>query len=287
MVYEEDRKPVPRVAAIHDLSGVGRCSLTVIMPVLSAMGAQVCPVPTAVLSSHSGGFGSFSFTDLTPQMHGFITPWRTLDLKFDSIYSGFLGSAEQISIVENFIDLFSADSTGTRPLVVVDPVMGDQGKRYQTYTDAMQQKMLGLAAKADLITPNMTEACFLLREPYRPGVKDMTDGRDLVMRLAALGPDSVVVTGVLLEDSSRCNLIYSHGDFQLLKYSHIPVHYPGTGDMFTSVLIGSLLKHGNLHQAVQAATDHVRATVEVTHACGTPEREGVLLERTLGRLMSK
>lgn len=282
-----EHTPVPRVAAIHDLSGVGRCSLTVIMPVLSAMGAQVCPVPTAVLSSHSGGYEGFSFADLTHQMGGFIQHWKSMKLRFDCIYSGFLGSVDQIAIVEDFIDAFSTEAAVPRPLVVVDPVMGDQGSRYSTYTNEMQLKMRRLVKKADLITPNMTEACFLLDVPYSPGIKDLETGTALVKRLADLGPGKVVVTGVLMEDGSRCNLAYARDDFYLVKYSHIPVHYPGTGDLFTSVLIGSLLRNADLPNAVATATEHVRATVEVTHNCKTPEREGVLLEKTLSNLISK
>lgn len=279
--------PVPRVAAVHDLSGIGRCSLTVVIPVLSAMGAQVCPVPTAVLSSHSGGYKGFSFVDLTTQMHGFIDHWKSLNLRFDCIYTGFLGSGDQIAIVENFIDSFSLAGNGKRPLVVVDPVMGDQGTRYSTYTDEMQLRMRRLVEKADLITPNMTEACFLLDEPYSPGVKSLEEGKVLVKRLADMGPGKVVVTGVLMEDGSRCNLAYARDDFYLVKYSHIPVHYPGTGDLFTSVLIGSLLRNADLQSAVATATEHVRATVEVTQNRNTPEREGVLLEKTLGDLIGK
>ncbi len=285
MQIEPIQSPVPRVAAIHDLSGVGRCSLTVVIPVLSAMGAQVCPVPTAVLSSHSGGYEGFSFVDLTAQMHGFIDHWKSLNLRFDCIYSGFLGSGDQIAIVEDFIDSFSMAGKDGRPLVVVDPVMGDQGTRYSTYTDEMQLKMRRLVKKADLITPNMTEACFLLDEPYSPGVRNLEEGTALVRRLADMGPGMVVVTGVLMEDGSRCNLAYGRDDFYLVKYSHIPMHYPGTGDLFTSVLIGSLLKKADMQSAVATATEHVRATVEVTHRCNTPEREGVLLEKTLGNLI--
>lgn len=276
---------VPRVAAIHDLSGIGRCSLTVVIPVLSVMGAQVCPMPTAVLSSHSGGFGQFSFVDLTCEMGGMIDHWKQLNLGFDCIYSGFLGSSAQIEIVENFIDSFSQTNDENRPLVVVDPVMGDQGKRYQTYTAEMQEKMRRLVAKADLITPNMTEACFLLGEPYNPIISDIEAGKTLLKRLAELGPSKVVITGAEMGDGSRCNLAYAREDFYLIKYSHIPVHYPGTGDLFTSVLVGALLKTGDLQSAVATATDHVRLTVEVTHAHKTPEREGVLLERTLGNLI--
>ncbi|MEE4604208.1 MAG: pyridoxamine kinase, partial [Desulfobacteraceae bacterium] len=155
------KNPVPRTAAIHDLSGFGRASLTVVIPILSCMGVQVCPLPTAVLSTHTGGFEGFSFKDLTATMEDIVAHWQQLDVDFDAIYSGFLGSPQQEAIVAGFIDTFSRPDQ----LVLVDPVMGDNGKPYTTMTPEMIRGMRSLIAKADVITPNFTEAAFLLDEP--------------------------------------------------------------------------------------------------------------------------
>ena len=154
---------VPKVAAVHDISCFGRCSLTVIIPVLSAMGIQVCPLPTAVLSTHLGGFKELAFCDFTGYMPAFFHHWKKEGIAFNGIYSGFLASEEQIDIVQQFIDEFSPN----QPLVVVDPVMGDEGKLYSIYTPQMQEQMKRLVRKADIITPNYTEACFLLGKTYQ------------------------------------------------------------------------------------------------------------------------
>ena len=153
----------PRCAAIHDLSGFGRCSLTIVIPVLSAMGVQCCPLPTAYLSTHTGGFPGYTFLDMTEAMEAAAAHWADLNIDFRAIYSGFMGSRRQLEITADFIRAFRRDHT----LVVVDPVMGDHGRPYRTYTPEMCRAMADLAARADLITPNLTEAALLLGEPYR------------------------------------------------------------------------------------------------------------------------
>ena len=162
-VEENVHNIVPRVAAIQDISGFGRCSLTVIMPILACMGAQVCPVPTAILSTHTGGFTNMTFTDLTDEMEAYINHWKEIGLGFDYIYTGFLGNEKQIDTVIDFCEGFKR--TG-KECIVVDPVMGDNGKLYKTYNVVMQEKMRDLVAKADIITPNLTEAMFLLKKEY-------------------------------------------------------------------------------------------------------------------------
>ena len=147
---------IPRVAAVHDISCVGRCSLTTIIPVLSCMGIQVCPLPTAILSTHLGGFKDVAFVDCTEHIDKFSKHWQSENIKFNCIYSGFLASEDQIGVVEKFIEDFAY----SHPLVLIDPVMGDEGKLYSVYNEKMQEAMKGLIAKADVITPNYTEACF-------------------------------------------------------------------------------------------------------------------------------
>jgi len=182
---------IPRVAAIHDISGFGRASLTVIMPILSNMGIQVCPMPTAVLSTHTGGFEGFKFIDLTDHLTDYMNHWKSLSLQFDSIYSGFLGSERQIEIVRQFIHDFKAENQ----LVVVDPVMGDDGKLYQTINDAMIDGMKELVADADMITPNITEAAYLLDREVPEDISDAAI-KDWLKALASMGPQYTVITSV-------------------------------------------------------------------------------------------
>ena len=274
-------RTLPRVAAVHDLSCVGRCSLTVIMPILSCMGIQVCPLPTAVLSTHLGGFSHVVFHDFSDHIPDFFAHWQQQGIAFDCIYSGFLASEQQIDVVSQFIDQFSAN----RPLVLVDPVMGDHGKLYSVFTPQLQEHMKRLIHKADIITPNYTEACFLLGETYSEQASDMNRLQDWLARLADLGPAKVVMTGVVANDTVM-TLGYdrSCGSFYQVANPFIPVRYPGTGDIFASVLAGALLKKAGLAKAMQQAVDFVSLCIEVTHQANTPAREGVLLESVLPQL---
>ena len=198
----------PRVAAIHDMSGFGRCSLTVAIPILSAMGVQCCPLPTAFLSTHTGGFEGFTFLDMTDEMSKVADHWASLGLTFQAVYSGFLGSERQIGVVEDFICRFRGPDT----VVVVDPVMGDYGRVYQTYTAAMCSGMARLAELADVITPNLTEACILAGVGYEEAMR--SDGLEAV-RLAACalreqGPSTVVITGIP-RGEQIVNAVFSFG----------------------------------------------------------------------------
>ncbi len=276
---------IPRVAAVHDMSGFGRCALTVIIPVLSSLGIQVCPVPTAIMSTHSGGFGDFAFTDLTDGMDAYIDHWKKLNLKFDCIYSGFLGSAEQIGIVSRFIDEFDDGEM----LVAVDPVMGDDGKLYKTYNLEMQQKMRQLVSKAHIVTPNMTEAAFLLEQEYTEKSITLEAAKHMLKALSLIGPDTVVITGTMIDEKGYCNIGYSKKEevFWLVKAKHVPVHYPGTGDIYASVLIGALLKGDALPVAMAKASQFVSEAASVTYSYSLPEREGVLLEKVLPLLQTE
>lgn len=269
---------VPRVAAVHDLSCFGRCSLTVIMPVLSCLGVQVCPLPTAVLSTHLGGFKQIAFCDFTDRMTGVAEHWQQEGVTFDCIYSGFLASPEQIGIVTQFIDSFSHN----RPLVLIDPVMGDEGKLYSVFTPVMQEQMKKLVQKADVITPNYTEACFLLGENYEEEAIDRGRIHEWLVRLADFGPPMVIMTGIPM-NRKIVNIAYDKqtGQFWEAANDHIPSRYPGTGDIFASILAGALLQQRSLPEAMQLAADFVALAVKTTYEAGTPRREGVLLEAVL------
>ncbi|MDF2633165.1 MAG: Phosphomethylpyrimidine kinase type [Pelosinus sp.] len=270
---------VPKVAAVHDLSCFGRCSLTVIMPVLSAMGIQVCPLPTAVLSTHLGGFKDLAFCDFTDHMPKFFHHWKKEGIAFDCIYSGFLASEEQIDVVQHFIDEFSPN----HPLVVVDPVMGDEGKLYSIYTPHMQEQMKRLVRKADVVTPNYTEACFLLGESYQDKMDDTKRMKEWLVSLGDFGPSIVVITGIPFINEKILTMGYDKKQnvFWEVFSDHIPAKYPGTGDIFASVLVGSLLQKDSLPVAMERAAEFVGLAIQSTFIGHTPTREGVLIEKVL------
>jgi pyridoxine kinase len=200
-------KKQKRVAAIHDISGFGKCSLTVALPILSAAGIETSVIPTAVLSTHTGGFEGYTFRDLSSDLPAFAKHWKSLDLSFDCLYSGFLGSAKQIEIVSEIFGMFKTEDN----LILVDPAMADNGRMYSTFAPSFAQGMAALCARADIIVPNVTEAVFLLGESYRPGPYEPAYIEGLLQRLAALGPPRVVMTGVFFnEDRKSTRLNSSH-----------------------------------------------------------------------------
>lgn len=268
----------PRIAAIHDLSGFGRCSLTVALPILSAMGAQCCPLPTAFLSTHTGGFQGFTFLDMTDEMPKVAAHWKSLNLEFDAIYSGFLGSARQIDVVEEFFYDFRQPNT----LTVVDPVMGDHGEVYKTYTPAMCAGMTRLARLADVITPNLTEAALLLGVP----LDALPSPRETVERLSLDGKRSVVLTGVSMSPGMTGAMCFDAktGRSEAVQTDFIAHEFHGTGDVFASVLTGALVQGRKLNDAAMLAAKFVRACAERTAAADLPMREGVEFEPLLGYL---
>ncbi len=277
------KNTVPKVAAIHDLSGYGRGSLMSIIPTLSAMGIQVCPLPTAILSNHTGGFEFYSYVDLTDRMEEYISMWRRLELQFDCIYSGFLGSPRQIGIVADFIDWFGrADN-----LTVVDPVMGDNGELYSAFTPAIIPEMRRLVHKANLITPNITEAAFLLERDCPARLSD-AEVKEWLVRLAELGPNIVVMTSVPDPGHENNTNVVAYDrqndSFWKVGCRYIPAEYPGTGDTFTSVLIGSLLNGDCLPIALDRGVQFIAQCIKASYGFNYPKRDGVLLEKELGIL---
>lgn len=267
-----------RVAAIHDLSGFGRCSLAVIMPVLSAMGIQCCPVPTAVLSTHTGGFEDIVIKDLTDYIRPALNQYKKLGIDFDSVYSGFLASAEQI---DHCLEFFSAYGSS---LKVVDPVMGDHGKPYRTYTPQLCKRMGELVDVADVITPNLTEAAILLDEKYP---LELTAG-EVKSWLARLCKRVriVVITGVPLSEGAIANVGCDRetGSFWRVDCDYVPASYPGTGDIFAGVLTGGLLRGDSLSIAMDRATVFTQIAIKNTYSYGTEPRNGVMFEPSLIRL---
>ncbi|MCL1848106.1 MAG: pyridoxamine kinase [Clostridiales bacterium] len=274
---------IPAVAAIHDLSGFGRNSLSVVIPILSTMGAQAVALPTAVLSTHTGGFEGYAFMDLTAFMKEAIDHWVKLDLRFQCIYSGFLGSPVQGGLVSGLI----SQQRRNEPLVVVDPVMADNGKLYDTMDMDMVEGMRRLIGDADVITPNLTEASYLLGEAYRWDIGE-DELKTWLTRLADMGPETVVITSAPLSrrglDTSVVAYNRQSGHFWRVPCKYIPANYPGTGDVFTSVLTGSLLQGDSLPVALDRSVQFVTQAIRASYGFDYPRRNGVLLERVLNSL---
>ena len=274
--------PAPRIAAIHDLSCFGRCSLTIALPVLPAMGCQCCPLPTALLSAHTGISG-FTFLDTTDEMRRISAHWSQLSLHFQAIYTGFLGSAPQINLVEDFLRRFHAPDT----LLIMDPVMGDHGTPYKTCTPALRQGLRELVAQADVITPNLTEAAILLDIPYHES--QTADASELVRALSLQGQRSVVLTGYAAAPGQVGALCYDRDTRQVeaVQTARVPQDFPGTGDLFASVLTGALTRGAPLLQAARTAVDFVGSCVARSVAEGAGEAEGVDFEPLLRQLTVK
>ena len=264
-------KRAPRIAAIQDISGFGRCSTTVVLPVLAAMGGECCPLLTACLSAHTAFPASEKAT--------------FLGVTFDAIYSGFLGSAGQIGLIEDFYRQFRREGT----LVLVDPVMGDHGKPYRTYTPELCGRMRDLAAQADVITPNLTEAALLLEEDYADLPRDEEGLRAWLERLSLDGRRSVVLTGVSLRPGAIGAGCFDRatGRIRFAMARQEPAQFPGTGDLFASVVLGAMLRGEPLETAAQRAAEFVQRCAAHTLALGTPVLEGVQFEPLLGELMQR
>lgn len=268
---------VKKVAAIHDMSGLGRCSLTAAIPILSVLGVQACPFPTAILSCQTG-YESFSFLDLTEEMVEYKSNWNDMGFKFDGIYSGFLGSDKQIDIVKDFI--ISQNCS----FVLVDPVMGDDGKVYKTYTKLMCEKMKNLVSYADITTPNITEACILADVDYSNGKLSLDEIQIIAEKICDLGPKKVVITGIL-KGNEIINYAYDKENkesfFTCKKRKE--TSYGGTGDIFASILCGILINNGGFKEAVFKATDFVYAAME--NSADDDIKNGVVFEPLLKELI--
>ncbi|MCL2396574.1 MAG: pyridoxamine kinase [Defluviitaleaceae bacterium] len=278
-------KKQKRVMAIHDISCVGRCSLTVALPILSAAGHDCGVLPTAVLSTHTGGFEGFTYRDLTQDIRPISAHWQGLGLGFDALYSGFLGSFEQIDLVA---ELFATYKTPDN-IILVDPVMADNGKLYTIYSPEMAKGMARLCAGADIIIPNITEACFMVDEEYREGPYDKPYIEKLLRKLAALGPKKVVLTGAWFDEAKLGAAIYDAAQNQIdyVFAPRIDGYFHGTGDVFGSTLLSGLLAGNTLAQATQIACDYVYECICITVDLDQERRYGVAFELALPGLIKK
>ena len=271
---------IPKAALFHDISAFGRCALSVIIPVIAALEVQPIAIPTALLSTHTGGFKDFSFLDLTDEMKKIIAHHEKLDIKFDAVYSGFLGSNKQVEIISEFIKKQKEKNA----FIFIDPVMADSGKLYSSYSDEMRRNMINLIRYADVITPNITETFFLLDMSFQapPYTKDFVN--NLLFRLMDLhfGIKTVIITSVELENGEY-GVAYGERDGEV-KYKFTNKHnvdYPGSGDMFSSIVCGYILNGYSFDQAVSYAVEYIDVVIKYTMKCGTPVREGLAFEKFL------
>jgi pyridoxine kinase len=267
-----------RVAAIHDISGFGKCSLTVALPILSAAGVETSVIPTAVLSTHTGGFEGYTFRDLTADLPAFARHWKSLDLTFDCLYSGFLGSGEQLAIVSDIFRMFKTKKN----LLLVDPAMADNGQMYSIFEPSFAKGMAGLCAHADIIVPNITEAAFLLGETYRPGPYEPAYIEKLLKGLSGLGPGRVVMTGVYFREEHLGAAVYDRAAGMDFAFGEkIDGWYHGTGDVFASALLGAMMNGFTLLDAAQIAVNFTAGSIRRTREAGTDVRFGVNFEQGL------
>jgi len=274
-----------KVAAIHDISGFGKCSLTVALPIISAIGVEACAMPTAVLSTHTGGIEGYTYRDLTEDMRPFARHWKSLGLHFDAVYTGFLGSFEQLEIVSEFIDDFKTEDN----LIVIDPVMADNGVLYGVFTPDFVAGMCKLCRKADVLVPNITEASLLVGEEYREGPYTKKHVEQLLKKLGKLGPSKIVLTGVFFDDVELGAATYDSrtGEITYALSRRIPGYYHGTGDVFGSVLVAVLLKGFSLPEAAEIAVYFTTESIRRTAEAKTDVRFGVNFEESIPGLLKK
>ncbi len=268
-----------KIAVINDISGFGRCSASVSLPVISHMRVQACLLPTSIFSNHTG-FASYYYEDFTDKMLQYMGEWKKLDLRFEGIASGFLGSAEQIEIVQEFIHQFRDERTQ----VIIDPVMGENGKSYPTYTEEMCDKMKHLVEYADILTPNVTEACMLTGMPFKEKDWQRKELLEMMARLRGLGAKKIVVSG--LDSGQFISNVVSEvpGECKLLRQKRVGKVRSGTGDIFASIIAADCVNGVDFETSVRKAAAFVQECIRVTERFDIPETDGVCFEEVLHKL---
>jgi len=268
-----------KIAVINDISGFGRCSMTVSLPIISYMQVQCCPVPTSILSNHTG-FEHYFFDDYTAKMKEYISHWERLHLSFHGICSGFLGSVEQIEIVEYFFKKFKEEHT----VVIVDPIMGDYGKPYGTYTDELCREMKKLTAYANILTPNLTEACILTERNYEQTTGTDRELAEIAYELSQMGPEKVVITGVP-QKSFLNNIVYERGKSPcFIRRKKRGVNRSGTGDVFSAILAADAVNGVGFSESVAKAADFIVMCIQRSMELDIPVTDGVCFEEVLYKL---
>ena len=271
--------PYKRILTVQDISCAGQCSMTVALPILSACGAETCVLPSAVLSTHTGGFGEVNFRDLTGDMPAIAAHWERADIRFDAITTGYLGSITQIQYVERILDTLMAPGG----ISVVDPAMADHGKLYRGFDEAYVKAMRRLCARGDILIPNLTEACMLTGENWKETFTQQELVR-ILEKLTALGAGCVLLTGVSLEPGKTGIALWENGEF--LHYSHEKTEksYHGTGDIFAAAFVGALMQEKPRFEAAKIAADYTALCIRKTFE-NPAHWYGVKFETALPQLM--
>ncbi len=274
-----DHNRQQKVALINDFSGFGRCSISVALPIISTLRLQCCPIPTSIFSNHTG-FPSYFFEDYTDRMSAYIQEWKKLDRSFSGLASGFLGSLDQIEIVRQFfLDFRTSDN-----LILVDPVMGDSGRLYPTYTLSMCHAMKELVAFADILTPNLTEACLLTGHPYHEGKWSLLDIRAMARELSAMGPKKIVITGIPQGDFIA-NFCYENDGQESIRRTHlVGTQRSGTGDIFAAILIADAIHQVPFQDSVRKASRFIKRCIQRSIELDLPLTDGVCFEEVLHTL---
>ncbi len=271
-----------KIVTIQDISCFGKCSLTVALPIISAMGIETAVIPTAVLSTHTGGFTGYTFHDLSDDITDIANHWKSLDLRFDAIYTGYLGSASQMRIVSDFFDNFKTPDN----FIVVDPVLGDHGRLYAGFTDEFVANMRKLCAKANYIMPNMTEASLLLDFPYTEKFNE-SFVKDILKRLAELGCRTPILTGVRFDEENEGAAAYDSekNEYYFSFDKHVDRRLHGTGDIFASVFTGAATLGKSVQQSLDMSVKFIADCIEATMPCADEMWYGSCFELCLGKLI--
>lgn len=268
-----------KILTIQDISCVGQCSLTVALPILSACGMETCILPSAVLSTHTAGFNGFTFRDLTDDMPAIQAHWQKEGIKFDCIYTGYLGSTKQVGYVKNILDTMGNDGC----VKIVDPAFADNGKLYPIFDSVYVDAMKTLCPSADILLPNITEACFLSGVPYKEEYSE-NDIQELLIALSKLGCSTIVLTGVSYSPEKTGVVVYEDGKISYYEHRRIAKGCHGTGDVYASAFTGALMNGKSMFEAAKIAADYTVLCIEKTQ--GDPAHwYGVKFETALPELI--
>lgn len=268
-----------KVLTIQDISCVGQCSLTVALPIISACGVETCVLPSAVLSTHTGGFSGFTFADLTEEMPKIKEHWSKEGINFDCIYTGYLGSIKQIEYVKELFSLLKKDGT-----IIVDPAMADNGKLYYGFDANFVKEMASLCSKADYVLPNVTEACFMTGVEYKSEYdREYIDL--LIDKLLLLGCKNIILTGISYKKETTGVVVYQNGEYQYYEHKKMPKGCHGTGDIYASAFVGGIMNNKSAYESAKIAADYV---VECIADTATEENHwyGAKFEPSLYKLIN-
>lgn len=280
-LYERKDEYIPRIAAVHDLCGYGKCSLGVAIPVLSAAGCDVCPVPTGLFSSHTA-FSTWHMHDTTDMLGDYLAAWKEVGIDIDAVYSGFLGAPEQVERIQELYETYP------QALRIVDPVMADHGKVYPTYTPELCAAMAELACGADILTPNLTEAAIILGREWTGSNISNAEAQELLEALLAKGAKTVVLKGIQRDDGLMRNFVASgtNANFEMVEVTntYLPYMLHGTGDLYCSCLLAAIMAGRTVQEAVAFAGNFVVDAMKITSKQPDYKNRGVSFEPLLGNI---